>query len=182
MAPLINQNAVYVDTHRQQNTIAIVVLVLNLMTPFSLGTFAYMCCYQPKDRRDTIQAICQIAFTGLAWVMFIVFATTISSSGVDDAITTVILFWLFMCIAYIWGIVFGGMLLCKVRSTAMIVRMPIVTTTNVQHANVQYQQIPQQNYQQPQYQVQPQQQYQMQQPPQPMYLPQQMPMMQGGQP
>lgn len=137
VAPLINQNAVYVDAYRQQTTMAVVILVLNIITPFSLGTFVFMCCYHPKDKKDAVHAFCHIAFTILAYVMLIIFLTTIVDSRVDDLAITLLLFFIFFTISYLWGLVFGGILLCKIRSVPVIIRMPVVTTTaNVHHANV----------------------------------------------
>ena len=107
------------------------------MTPISLGTFIFLCGYPQKERRDIINALCQIAFTILAYVMLIVFMVSFSSSyyyyaSSEDAVT-LLLFYIFLVIAYFWGILFGGILLCKSKSVPIELRMPLAT--NIHHVN-----------------------------------------------
>ena len=125
-------------------TMAFVVIILNFMFPFSLGTFVFMCCYPNKEKKDTVHAFCHIGFTILTYVMLIVFMATASNSYSKDIAGILVIFFLFFTISYLWGLVFGGMLLYKVRSMPIHLRMPFPLTTNIHHVNVhQYQPLPQ---------------------------------------
>jgi hypothetical protein len=95
-----------------------------------------MCCYPNKDKKDIVHAFCHIGFTILTYVMLIVFFATFDPYY-DDISVTLILFFLFFTISYLWGLVFGGILICKVRSVPLHLRMPFPITTNIHHVNVQ---------------------------------------------
>ena len=123
---------------------AFVVIILNFLFPFSLGTFVFMCCYPNKEKKDIVHAFCHIGFTIITYGMFIIVLMT-PAAGSDNNFTVVlIIFFFFFTISYIWGLVFGGMLLYKVRSMPIHLRMPFPLTANIHQVNLhQYQPLPQ---------------------------------------
>ena len=113
---------------------SIVVLILNFLLPFSLGTDAFMCCFPNKDKTDIVHAICHIGFTILTYVMFFVLA------GTFEYTASIIYFFSFLGITYAWGLLFGVFLICKVRSVPVHQRMAIPITTNKNYVDMhQYQ-------------------------------------------
>ena len=72
VAPYVNQNLIENELNRKKQMIGIVVLILNFLFPFSLGTFVFLCAYPNKEKNDTIHAFCLIGFTILAYVMLFV--------------------------------------------------------------------------------------------------------------
>ena len=89
--------------------------------------------------------------------MLIVSIASISNSYDSGIEVTITIFYLFFVISYFWGLIFGGLLLCKVRSMPLHLRMPLPLTTEVHHVAVhQYQPLPQKPQQ---YAMQPPQQY-----------------------
>ena len=144
MAPYINYNLIEAEDNRKKQTIAFLVFILNIMFPFSLGTFVFVCCYPNRENKDSIHAWCHIGFTILTYVMLIVFIATVNNSNNSDVPATLIIFFLFFTITYLWGLVFAGIIIYKVRSVFNSMRMPISLTTNIHHVNVsQYQPLPQ---------------------------------------
>jgi hypothetical protein len=126
---------------------AFVVIILNFLFPFSLGTFVFMCCYPNKEKKDIVHAFWQIGSTIITYGMFIIVLTSPAHDydGNTDTFTMMLIIcFLFFTISYIWGLVFGGMLLYKVRSLPIHLRMPFPLNANIHQVNVhQYQPLPQ---------------------------------------
>ncbi len=74
--------------------------------------------------------------------MLIVFFATFDPYY-DDFPPTLVIFLVLMTLNYLWGLVFGGMLIFKVRSIPLDLTMPFPLTTTVHHVH-QYQPLPQQ--------------------------------------
>ena len=122
-------------------TMAFLVLILNVMFPFSLGTFVFMCCYPNKEMKDKTHAFCHIGFTILTYIMLIVFLATFKPNN-KDLPASLIIFFIFLSISYLWGLAFGGILIVKVRSIPLDLTMPFPVTTSIHHVH-HYQPLPQ---------------------------------------
>ena len=120
---------------------SLVILVLNVFTPFSLGTFIYMCGYHPKEKRNTRNAMGHIIFTIFIYVMLIIFSNiAVVNGNRNDMQWFLILFFLFLSISYVWGIVFGCLLVSRVRRSLLSAQLTLpmigITTTQIYHSNI----------------------------------------------
>ncbi len=117
---------------------SIVILVLNIFTPFSLGTFVYMCGFHPKENRNTRNAIGHIIFTIFIYLMLIIFSNIAVVNGSrNDMQWFLIFFFLFLSISYAWGIIFGSLLVSRVRRSLLSAHLTApITTTQIYQSNV----------------------------------------------
>ena len=112
---------------------AVAVLVLNLIMP-ALGTIVFLCCFSPKERKDTVNALCHIGFTILSFIFLIVFIVEVTSSNGDSSsFVWIILFSLSITITLFWGIIFGAILLMKNRAHTLRFNLNQPVVTHIQY-------------------------------------------------
>ena len=104
---------------------SIVVFILNFLIPFAGGTVAFMLGYPSREKKYIVNAWCHIALATLTYVSLI-----IASILADKSLIIFITMFILMPIVYVWGLVFGGLLICKARAVPLHLRMPVPITTN----------------------------------------------------
>ena len=122
---------------------SILVLALNVLTPFSLGTFFYMCFFHQKNSKDTCSALKHIFFTIFIYFLLIIFSKIAVVNGSrNDMQWFLMLFFLLLLISYAWGIIFGSNLVIRVRRNFIAAQLssPIIgnTATQVYNSNAPY--------------------------------------------
>ena len=142
------------NNHRKMKNMAIGVLLTNMCFPFSIGTGVYFCIFPNRETSDMIHGGLQFLFTVITNIVFYVqFANCVNdsvrTSNVCSNIDTFYIFAVLIVIAYFWGILFGGLLLCNVNRAPVPIMVPAghhadVTMTTV--TAVPMQQPPSQNY------------------------------------
>jgi hypothetical protein len=118
----------------------------------SLGTVIYFCCFPKKEKCDMIHGGLQFLFSVIAYL----FVFTMPDLG--DSTIVVLIF--LPSIAYIWGILFGVLLHCKVTRAPVPIIIPAGYHTDLTMTDFTadpMQRPPIQIYAQPGYPVQQQQ-------------------------
>ncbi len=113
--------------------ISFLVCGLNFLFPFAPGTLVFLCAYPDKEKNDKIHAYCHIGLTIIAYILLIVLTVGKGRSANDPII---IFFFLFFTIAWIWGMIFGAMIIYKVRSSFHRLRIPINLNPNTYAVSV----------------------------------------------
>jgi O-antigen/teichoic acid export membrane protein len=98
-----------------QYKVARYALLFNIITPFSLGTFVYLCFFTPKERVFEINATCLVGLTVFAYVPLAIHLILIAPHPWDPTYVWLIIAITLLTITYIWGITFAGILMRKIR-------------------------------------------------------------------
>ena len=116
---------------------SIVVLILNFLFTFGGGSLAFMFCYPNKEKKDTLHAWCHIALATISYLALIVVIILYEDDLIEKkSILGFILLYMFIPIVYVWGLVFGGLLIFKARAVPLHLRIPLPIATNPHHDGV----------------------------------------------
>ena len=97
--------------------LAKLILILNIVTPFSLGTFIYVCYFEPKDANDYKKVKNQLS------LIISSFALIIVGSIMGGIGTLFIMAAAYMALTYIWGIVIAVIIFRRVRKSLIEMNM-----------------------------------------------------------